>query len=339
MFRKARFLIGITVCLFLGFSGCIRYLETIWSSPLLLQETSLLTVADGTSGYQVIAMLKTKEWLPYRQSFAKLWLRIHGKDLSIKKGTYLINPDSRLSDVFIQLDKGKEHHFSVTLVEGETWVNTLERLASNPYIINTFDNNVLDEMLDKWATLNEGIRPASPEGLLLAETYFFTSGTTVTDIVLRASNALYALTESLWRELAVDLPFNNPYQAIVLASIIEKETALDHERALISGVFINRLRKGMRLQTDPTVIYGISDFDGNITKKHLKTPTPYNTYVITGLPPTPIALVGKAALLAAIQPQVTESLYFVSRGDGSHVFSKTLNEHNKAVARYQLATK
>lgn len=142
---------------------------------------------------------------------------------------------------------------------------------------------------------------------------------------------------SEWEQRAVDLPLQTPYEAIILASIIEKETAVPSERDMIAGVFINRLNRNMRLQTDPTVIYGIGPtFDGNITRKHLRTATPYNTYVIKGLPPTPIAMAGKAAIHAALHPLSTDALYFVAKGDGSHQFSTTLEEHNAAVRKYQL---
>ena len=153
----------------------------------------------------------------------------------------------------------------------------------------------------------------------------------------RAHEALIAFVDEQWQQRALDLPINTPYEALILASIIEKETAVPEERSRIAGVFVNRLNSNMRLQTDPTVIYGIGDnFDGNITRKHLRTPTPYNTYVIKGLPPTPIAMAGKAAIKAALQPLETDEVYFVAKGDGSHQFSTTLEAHNAAVRKYQL---
>lgn len=185
--------------------------------------------------------------------------------------------------------------------------------------------------------LNEA---SSAEGLFLADTYFFTANTAASSILKRAHKAMLDYVETQWQQRQADLPLNSPYDALILASIIEKETAVSEERTKIAGVFVNRLRKNMRLQTDPTVIYGIGDtYDGNITRKHLRTPTPYNTYTIKGLPPTPIAMAGKEAIWAALNPMETDALYFVARGDGSHEFSSSLAAHNAAVRKYQLNRK
>jgi UPF0755 protein len=181
---------------------------------------------------------------------------------------------------------------------------------------------------------------SSAEGLFLADTYFFTANTATSSILTRAHKAMLDYVETQWQQRQADLPLNSPYDALILASIIEKETAVSAERTKIAGVFVNRLRKNMRLQTDPTVIYGIGDaYDGNITRKHLRTPTPYNTYTIKGLPPTPIAMAGKEAIWAALNPMETDALYFVARGDGSHEFSSSLAAHNAAVRKYQLNRK
>ena len=176
-----------------------------------------------------------------------------------------------------------------------------------------------------------------PEGQFFPDTYRFPRGTTDLELLTIAHRRLQAELRKAWEQRAADLPLANEYEALILASIVEKETALERERAQIAGVFIERLRRGMRLQTDPTVIYGIGEkFDGNIRKRDLTTDTPWNTYTRDGLPPTPIAMPGAASLQAVSRPAQSEFLYFVGRGDGTHHFSRTLEEHNRAVAKYQL---
>ena len=176
-----------------------------------------------------------------------------------------------------------------------------------------------------------------PEGQFFADTYAFPKGTSDLDYLKRAKKNLDTVLAEEWAMRADALPLNDPYEALILASIVEKETAVAAERPLIAGVFLSRIRKNMRLQTDPTVIYGMGDsYDGNIRRKDLNTDTPYNTYTRAGLPPTPIAMVGREAIRAVMQPEATSALYFVARGDGSHQFSDTLAEHNAAVRKYQL---
>ncbi|MFB6260568.1 MAG: endolytic transglycosylase MltG, partial [Thiohalorhabdaceae bacterium] len=177
----------------------------------------------------------------------------------------------------------------------------------------------------------------SAEGWLFPETYRFSRGHPAEAILTKAHDRMRAILKEEWAGRAADLPLDSAYEALILASIVEKETAVPSERPLIASVFVNRLRDGMRLQTDPTVIYGMGDsFDGNLQRQDLRRPTPYNTYTSAGLPPTPIANPGRAAIKAACQPADSDYRYFVSRGDGSHVFSETLDEHNRAVRRYQL---
>ncbi|MDX1803841.1 MAG: endolytic transglycosylase MltG [Alcanivorax sp.] len=182
-----------------------------------------------------------------------------------------------------------------------------------------------------------GHKGQHPEGWFAPDTYFYTRGTSDLTLLERAMARQQDILNQAWAERDQNLPYSGPYQALIMASIVEKETGVPSERAEIAGVFVNRLRKGMRLQTDPTVIYGMGDrYHGNIRRSDLHTPTPYNTYVIPGLPPTPIAMPGREAIMAAVHPADTEALYFVARGDGSHYFSKTLAEHRKAVRDFQL---
>jgi UPF0755 protein len=177
----------------------------------------------------------------------------------------------------------------------------------------------------------------APEGRFFPDTYYYSAGQTDRMILANAYDKMQKMLEQQWAARDADLPFKSPYEALILASIVEKETGRADERELIAGVFVNRLRHGMRLQSDPTVIYGMGDkYDGNIRLKDLMRDTPYNTYTRRGLPPTPVAMPGRDSLHAVLHPAVTDALYFVSRGDGSHVFSATLEEHNQAVIKYQL---
>jgi UPF0755 protein len=176
-----------------------------------------------------------------------------------------------------------------------------------------------------------------PEGMFYPDTYFYSSDHTDLMLLVRAYERMQSRLAAEWENRDPDLPLKSPYEALILASIVEKETALSEERRQIAGVFINRLRRNMRLQADPTIVYGLGDgFDGRLRTRDLRTDTPYNTYTRAGLPPTPIAMPGSESLRAVMRPEKTRALYFVSRGDGSHVFSETLEEHNRAVVKYQL---
>ena len=225
---------------------------------------------------------------------------------------------------------GKEHQFEITFVEGTTFKQWLSLLAAKPYIKHNLANMSASQIAK---LLN--IKQTNPEGLFFPDTYAYTAGTDELTLLRRAYKKMHNLLENMWQNRATDLPFNDPYQALIIASIIEKETSKVEEQPQIAAVFINRLSKKMRLQTDPTVIYGLGDsYNGDITRKHLKEKTPYNTYRIKGLPPTPIAMPGISALRASMHPAQSDYLYFVSEGNGYHVFSTTLKAHNEAVNRF-----
>ena len=224
----------------------------------------------------------------------------------------------------------RQVQYRITLVEGWTFRQFAQALAADPVLIHELD---LDDPY-AWdpGTLFEGMGHA--EGWFLPETYQFTRGDSDRDILLRSNAAMNEALQAAWQGRDTGLPLDSPYELLILASIIEKETALDAERDRIAGVFVRRLNKGMRLQTDPTVIYGIGEtFDGDIKRRDLRTDTPYNTYTRHGLPPTPIAMPGRASLEAAAHPADGEALYFVADGKGGHTFSKTLAEHQAAVNR------
>lgn len=252
--------------------------------------------------------------------------------LSPKVGFYKVAEQATLLATLQQFADGKEHQFSITLVEGITWLQFKQQLQAEQYLTQDLDDAaLLLELQSQWPTA------VSLEGLLLPDTYFFTGGSSAQQLTKRAALALHREAQAIWQTNQVHQQISDPYHLLILASIIEKETGKAQERELIAAVFYNRLQKRMRLQTDPTVIYGMgADFAGNISKNDLKTWTPYNTYRIDGLPPTPIAMASRASIQAAAQPASVPYLYFVAKGNGEHQFSTTLDEHNRAVKLYQL---
>jgi UPF0755 protein len=253
----------------------------------------------------------------------------------VRAGEYRFAPRSTPREVMALLVSGKVVLHSLTIVEGWTFDQMRAAMAAHPHLRTTLHDSSGEEIMARLGRDGE-----HPEGWFLPETYRFPRGTTDLEFMRIAHEAMVATLDATWGERQDSLPFDSPYQALILASIIEKETGLAAERREIAGVFVRRLQRGMRLQTDPTVIYGAGpDFEGRLRRVHLDTDTPYNTYTRAGLPPTPIALPGRASLAAAVQPLEGRTLYFVATGrpDGSHAFSETLEEHNRAVQRY-LAT-
>jgi UPF0755 protein len=239
----------------------------------------------------------------------------------------------RLPELLLFISSNNQIAYSIQFIEGSSYKDALVVLAADTKILQTLADLPEQEIVKRL-----GLEPGSHlEGLFYPDTYHFHKGDSDLDILKRAHQRLKTILDQEWDSRQKDLPLESAYQALILASIIEKETGVPDERSEIAGVFVRRLQKKMRLQTDPTVIYGLGDrYQGNITRKHLRENTAYNTYRISGLPPTPIALVGREAIHAALNPKPGNSLYFVAKGDGSHYFSKTIEEHNKAVRKYQL---
>ncbi|MCH9698743.1 MAG: endolytic transglycosylase MltG [Gammaproteobacteria bacterium] len=261
----------------------------------------------------------------------KVLAYLNQADTKIKAGEFTIKAGASPESILETLVAGEVNQYSITLIEGWTLKQVLVALKKNQFLKQTLSQASEQGIVDKI-----GISYKHPEGLFLPETYFFTNNTTDLDILRRAYRNMLEVLDQEWQNKSADLPLKSAYEALILASIVEKETALDEERATIAGVFIRRLKKGMRLQTDPTVIYGMGDrFKGNIRRKDLRTDTPYNTYTRDGLPPTPIALPGQAAINAVLHPAEGDALFFVANGKGSHVFSATLKQHNQAVNKYQ----
>lgn len=257
---------------------------------------------------------------------------LRGDAARVKAGEYEISPGMTPDALLDKLVKNQVFQHSITLIEGWTLAQLLASLAKDDRLVGKLEGARPQDLM---VTLG---RPGQhPEGRFFPDTYRFTKGTSDLDILGRAAQAMDKVMAEEWRDRAPGLPLETPDQALILASIIEKETGQASERPLIAGVFIRRLQLGMKLQTDPTVIYGLgAAFDGDLRRADLTRDTPYNTYIRQGLPPTPIALPGRAAIHAALHPEAGDSLYFVAKGDGSHWFSATLEEHNQAVRRYQL---
>ncbi len=300
-------------------------------APLPLLKEQVLNVAKGTGFNRLLRQLEVEQLID-RPLYLKLYGRHSGKAAAIKAGEYLIQPGTTPLQLIDQLVAGKSISYSFTVVEGTAFRDLLRDLAADPVLRHDAEGLSEDALLQRL-----GLEYESGEGLFLAETYSFQRGATDLDILHRAHELLRKTLDEAWQQRPAQLPYRSPYEALIMASIVEKETARADERPLIAGVFVRRLDQGMRLQTDPTVIYGLGDaYDGNLRRADLRRPTPYNTYVIPGLPPTPIALVGPEAIRAALNPEDGKALYFVARGDGSHQFSATLSEHNAAVRKYQL---
>ncbi len=259
------------------------------------------------------------------------WFRMSGQDRQIRAGSYEISPGTTPRRLLAMLVRGEESLRSVTLVEGWNWRQVRQALA-RAELLKPDSQGLSDEAL--MARLG---RPGvAPEGRFYPDTYSYAKNSSDLKLLERALKAMDKQLAKAWAARSPGVALQSPEQALVLASIVEKETGKGTDRPMIASVFHNRLRIGMRLQTDPTVIYGLGEaFDGNLRKVHLQTDTPWNTYTRSGLPPTPIAMPGKAALLAAVQPASSRALYFVARGDGSSHFSDNLDEHNRAVNRYQ----
>jgi len=256
------------------------------------------------------------------------WFRLSGQSRLIRAGNYEILPGTTPQSLLTKLVRGDETLRALTLVEGWNFRQVRAALAQaelKPDSASLTDAALMDRL---------GRTGVAAEGRFFPDTYTYAKGASDLAVLRRALHAMDRQLAAAWEQRAADTPLKSPDQALVLASIVEKETGREADRALVAGVFTNRLRAGMLLQTDPTVIYGLGErFDGNLHKRDLQTDTPYNTYTRPGLPPTPIAMPGKASLLAAVRPEPTKALYFVARGDGSSHFSSSLQEHNRAVER------
>ncbi len=317
-------LIGLAVIWF-----WIEYNHAL-TAVVIVNQSRVIEIEKG-DGFNRI----TDKLLKQNVAINPLWFKLFAyKDKvsnKLKAGEYELKIGLTMPEILALFVKGKSRQYSITFPEGWSFKQIIKAIQNNSYLKKTL---ATDDFQNIMAKLDSSYK--HPEGLFFPDTYFFDKNTTDFSILKIAYNKMQVILEQEWRNKDKDLPLENAYQALILASIVEKETGAVAERAEIAGVFIRRLKKGMLLQTDPTVIYGMGDrYKGNIRYKDLRRPTPYNTYVIQGLPPTPIAMPGKAAIHAALHPKKGKSLYFVAKGNGSHVFSATLREHNNAVNKYQ----
>lgn len=306
----------------------LRFLQ----SPVTVPEDGLTyDIRPGTS-FAAISRELAELGVISRPEVFRWYARLTGRADRVHAGEYRIQAGTTPETLLASFVSGDVILHAFTIVEGWTFRNLIDSLAAHPAIESTVD-------ADDWPTLRDVLNAEfdHPEGLFLPETYRFPRHTRDLEVLRQSYDMMQSTLAEAWDSRAEGLPLATPYEALILASIVEKETARPDERARIAGVFVRRLEKGMRLQTDPTVIYGAgSEFDGNIRRRDLRTDTPYNTYTRRGLPPTPIALPGRAAIEAALDPAPGTELYFVATGlgDGSHEFSETKEEHDAAVRRY-----
>jgi len=304
-------------------------------TPVDLQEPVSIHLKQGSS-IRVVAEQLSQQNLLENKNYFVLWGRLNKQATRLQAGEYIFNNGQTLASFLQDMVEGDVVQHSIILVEGLTFAQMMESIRQSPFLEHTLQGLSSDEIMKKLGHADE-----HPEGRFFPDTYFVFKGMKDTQLLQHAYRVMENTLNEEWvnREVNKDnpLPFETPYEALILASIVEKESAVPEERPLIAGVFINRLKKKMRLQTDPTVIYGIKNYDGNIRYRDLRKDTPYNTYTRSGLTPTPIAMPGREAIHAVLHPDKTNKLYFVAYSDGSgrHVFSSNLKDHEKAVDKYQ----
>ena len=324
---KLMFLISLVIAI--GFGAWLyHYAKT----PLNLSPQAQEITIKPNSGLKSIAnQLVAQQVIPDALPFVILG-KLLRKEPYLQAGDYTLNKNVSPYQLLLSLNHGKATQGSITFIEGKTFKQMRAKLAKKDSVKTTIaDLNDAEIM----RVVGKGEKHA--EGLFFPDTFYFNRGTTDVVLLKRSYEIMQTKLAEAWANRASGLPYKDSYEALIMASIVEKETGKANERPEIAGVFLNRLRIGMRLQTDPTVIYGIGDkYDGNIRRKDLTTDTIYNTYTRDGLPPTPIAMPGLASIEAALHPEKTKALYFVGKGDGSHQFSNSLVEHNRAVAKYKL---
>jgi len=326
--RLLRAVFGLALAGVILFCGAFAWYATteLATAPLPLQ----FDLRPGSSLRSAAKQMKRAGVLRHARPFVAM-ARLLGEAGNIKAGNYEINEPVTPFRLLRKITAGEVTQVAITFVEGWTFREMRIALDNHPDIAHTTRGLSNDEILQRLK-----IEQASPEGLFFPDTYHFAKGSSDLRVLRRAHRLMQSHLQARWAKRATDLPLATPYQALILASIIEKETGSEKERALVAAVFLNRLRKGMLLQADPTVIYGMGDaFDGNLRKRDLVTDTPHNTYTRVGLPPTPIAMPGLPSLEAALKSPESDALYFVSRGDGTSHFSQTLGEHERAVTKYQ----
>ena len=319
-----------------GFWGYQKLTEFV-HTPVNVKQDQLLTIERGTTGSKLAALLEQEKILEHADLLPWL-LKLQPQLNKVKAGTYSLTGVKTLQDLLDMINSGKEAQFSVKFIEGKTFKEWRKNLENAPHLKQTLQGKTDKEimaLLDIPAVSKAVYEWNNMEGWLYPDTYNYTPNSTDLELLKRSTTRLQKALDKAWNERDENLPLADPYQMLILASIVEKETGIAAERPQVASVFINRLKANMKLQTDPTVIYGMGEsYTGNIRKKDLETITPYNTYMIEGLPPTPIAMVSESALQAVAHPAKTDFYYFVADGSGGHKFTRNLNEHNKAVQEY-----
>ena len=326
-----RFLLNcfLTLILLAAWAAGVFYLQyqKALNAPLVAEGDGIITVKRGDTLASLNHEL-VQRGVIHSDWVLPVYARLNPQAANIKAGDYRIDASASLPSLMNDITNGKVVVYNITVVEGKTFKDLRASLVQTAGIEHT-----LNDKTDAQIATLLGI-DGSPEGWFMPETYQFHRGSSDLELLKRMYGEMQRTLEQEWPNRAEGLPLANPYQALILASIIEKETGVASERPQIAGVFVRRLQKDMLLQTDPSVIYGAADYHGDLTRKHLQTDTPYNTYINKGLPPTPIALPGKASIQAALHPADGDSLSFVADGKGGHTFSATYEEHQQAVARY-----
>ena len=329
-------LILLVVLSGVGFWGYQKLTEFV-HTPVNVTQDQLLTIERGTTGSKLAALLEQEKILEHADLLPWL-LKLQPQLNKVKAGTYSLTGVKTLQDLLDMINSGKEAQFSVKFIEGKTFKEWRKNLENAPHLKQTLQGKTDKEimaLLDIPAVAKAVYEWNNMEGWLYPDTYNYTPNSTDLELLKRSATRLQKALDKAWSERDENLPLADPYQMLILASIVEKETGIAAERPQVASVFINRLKANMKLQTDPTVIYGMGEsYTGNIRKKDLETMTPYNTYMIEGLPPTPIAMVSESALQAVAHPAKTDFYYFVADGSGGHKFTRNLNEHNKAVQEY-----
>jgi len=330
MKRALKLLILLLSLLIIATSAVFVLVDWRLAQPLAKVDSKngVFEIAPGDTARTIVTRINTR----FSRDFATLDYRLSqvlvGVD-NLPAGVYRVSHQDTWRSLWARIKNNDEALFSVTLIEGKTLEQWLKQLHGADYLRQSLKNTqALSNLLN--------IKQDSAEGWFYPETYHYRAHETDLSILRRAHAKMVTLIDRAWQQRNTLCEVQSPYELLILASIIEKETGVSGERRMVSSVFHNRLRKGMRLQSDPTTIYGINNFDGNLTRAHLREKTPYNTYRIDGLPPTPIAIPSEASIWAAAQPEPSEYFYFVANKKGEHVFSKTLEQHQRAVNRYQL---
>jgi len=329
---KKKLLVGLIIIGLLIISAFLLRLVTFTDQQLIpLNDDVYYELTPGTSLRQIAQDFSNLGLLNHPIEFI-VFAKLEGKSKRLQAGEYLFPRGATNGQVLDMLANGSVIQRYLTIIDGWNYQQMITATNNNPYLQHTLSKVPKNKLLK---TL--GYKAGSPEGMFYPDTYFFSRGALDKVILKKAYHKMQTVLATEWKNRAKDLPYKTPYEALIAASLIEKETALPKEKTLVSGVIALRLKKGMPLQIDPTVIYGMGDkYEGNITKKDLQTDTAYNTYTRRGLPPTPIAMPNSAAIHAALHPNRDGYLYFVAKGDGSHQFSKTLKAQNRAVRKYQL---